>query len=143
LASVEQTTREAKSCAGEANVIFYGGSVLTANNAQPRAEALAVRRGIISTVGKTSDVMAQRGPRTRMVNLGGHALLPGFIDAHMHTAITIIDDWLDIGPFTTKNVDEALEKVKSAAAKAKPGEWVLAKMFDPHSCQVGPSHGRS
>jgi imidazolonepropionase-like amidohydrolase len=94
--------------ADEADLIFFGGPVLTSNDKAPRAEAVAVTRGIISAVGRASDVMAQKGSRTQLVELKGHALTPGFVDAHMHTAITIQDPWLDIGPMTTKDVDEAI-----------------------------------
>jgi len=117
--------------ADEADLIFFGGPVLTSNDKAPRAEAVAVTRGIISAVGRASDVMAQKGSRTQLVELKGHALTPGFVDAHMHTAITIQDPWLDIGPMTTKDVDEAIAKLKATAAKTPPGEWILCKLFDP------------
>jgi hypothetical protein len=63
--------------------------------------------------------MAQKGSRTELIDLKGHALTPGFVDAHMHTAITIQDPWLDIGPMTTKDVDEATAKLKATGAKRR------------------------
>jgi predicted amidohydrolase YtcJ len=87
---------------GAADLIFHGGPIITVNDAVPRAEALALRGGLISAVGAKDEVLAQQGPQTRIVNLGGYALLPGFIDPHMHTAFAAMDSWLDVGPCTTK-----------------------------------------
>ncbi len=71
--------------AGEpADTIWTGGSILTMNDKAMRAEAVAVRDGRIVAVGKARDVLALKGPATRVQDLGGHALLPGFVDAHSH-----------------------------------------------------------
>jgi predicted amidohydrolase len=69
---------------GTADVIFRGGPILTMNKNRPRAEAVAVRGQRILAVGAFEDLEARRDSRTRIVDLGGCALLPGFIDAHMH-----------------------------------------------------------
>ena len=121
----------------EADLIFRGGPVLTSNDQAPRAEAVAVTRGIISAVGLASDVMAHKGPRTQLIDLKGHALAPGFFDVHMHTAFAIQDSWLDLGPATTKDVEGALAKLKAATASTPPGAWILGKLFDP-SIMPGP-----
>ena len=51
-------------------------------------DAVAVTDGRIVAVGRRDDVMALRGPATELTDLGGRALLPGFIDAHGHLALT-------------------------------------------------------
>jgi len=71
--------------AGEpAELIYTGGSIVTVNDLQPRAEAVAVRGGRIVAVGDGDEVMKLKGPNTRVVALGGATLVPGFIDAHGH-----------------------------------------------------------
>jgi predicted amidohydrolase YtcJ len=65
-------------------VIYHNGVVLTMEDGLPRAEAVAVRRGRILAVGDDEDVLALRQRPTRVVDLGGRALLPGFIDSHAH-----------------------------------------------------------
>jgi predicted amidohydrolase YtcJ len=67
-----------------ADTIYRGGPVLTVDAEDEVAEALAVRGGTIAAVGDEADVLALRGPNTRLVELGGRALAPGFIDAHGH-----------------------------------------------------------
>lgn len=73
--------------AGEAEAIYAGGPIVTVNDAQPTAEAVAVRGGRILAVGTRQQVEATRGPGTRMVNLEGRALLPGFVDPHGHVVM--------------------------------------------------------
>jgi predicted amidohydrolase YtcJ len=72
---------------GAADLIYSGGPILTVNDAQPTAEAVAVRGGRILAIGTRDQVQATRGPGTRMVNLEGRTLLPGFVDPHGHVAM--------------------------------------------------------
>lgn len=72
---------------GAADVIYSGGPIVTVNDAQPMAEAVAVRGGRILAVGTLQQVEAKRGPGTRTVNLEGRTLLPGFVDPHGHVAM--------------------------------------------------------
>jgi len=67
-----------------ADTIYHGGDIVTVNNAQPTAEALAVKDWKIIAVGSEADVMAYRSDATEVVDLAGKALLPGFIDPHSH-----------------------------------------------------------
>jgi predicted amidohydrolase YtcJ len=72
---------------GPAEAIYSGGPILTMNDAQPTAEAVAVRGGRILAVGSRAEVEATRGPGTRSVNLEGRAMLPGFVDPHGHVVL--------------------------------------------------------
>jgi predicted amidohydrolase YtcJ len=77
--------------ASDADLILTGGTVWTMDSRRPRAEAVAVRGGRIVGVGTARDVDAQRGPRTRHVDLAGRTLLPGFQDAHVHPSMAAIE----------------------------------------------------
>ena len=68
----------------DADLILTNGVVYTVDRDRSRHEALAVRDGRIVCVGSAGDVAALGGPRTRVVDLAGRLVLPGFIDAHMH-----------------------------------------------------------
>lgn len=67
-----------------ADRIWSGGSILTMNDKALRAEAVAERDGKIVAVGTRAQVMKLRGPDTQLIDLGGRAMLPGFVDAHGH-----------------------------------------------------------
>lgn len=66
------------------DVVFHNGFVLTMEKAQPRAEALAIRGDRILAVGDNESVLALRNRTTRVVDLGGRTVMPGFIDSHAH-----------------------------------------------------------
>jgi predicted amidohydrolase YtcJ len=67
-----------------ADAIYHNGTVLTVNDEQPTAEAVAVREGKIVAVGAEADVLLLAGEQTRKIDLGGKTLLPGFFDSHGH-----------------------------------------------------------
>lgn len=79
-----QTGDNTSTDAAAADVIYTGGDIITVNDAQPSAEAVAIRDGRILAVGSAAQVLSHRGPGTRVVDLAGKTLLPGFIDAHGH-----------------------------------------------------------
>ncbi|MEE4145954.1 MAG: amidohydrolase [Halieaceae bacterium] len=67
-----------------ADVIFRNGTVITMNDKQPTAQAVAVRDGRILAVGPEAEVSQAAGEDTTSVDLGGKTLLPGFVDSHGH-----------------------------------------------------------
>jgi predicted amidohydrolase YtcJ len=70
-----------------AETIYSGGPILTIDDGNPRVEAVAVTAGRIIAAGPLDDVMKLKGPDTRMVDLAGRAMLPGFIDPQGHVMI--------------------------------------------------------
>lgn len=120
----------------KADAIYFGGPILTMLSDGDRAEALAVQNGRILAVGKRSEVMAHQGPDTRMVDLQGNALMPGFIDPHSHVAP-------QSAKFATANLDpkpigEAgsiadIQRILKDWIKNKniePGQWVIGWGYD-------------
>ena len=69
---------------GGADTIYLGGTIITINDAAPSAEALAVKGGKILVVGTKVDVLKTKGEATKVVDLGGKTLVPGFVDGHSH-----------------------------------------------------------
>ena len=68
----------------KADTIYSGGPIVTVNDSQPNADAVAVKDGKIVAVGSESDVMEWRGDDTRVVDLDGKTMVPGFVDGHAH-----------------------------------------------------------
>lgn len=67
-----------------ADVIYSGGIILTMDESNPRVEAVAVKNGRLLAVGMADEVMRLKSNDTKMVDLGGRTMLPGFIDSHGH-----------------------------------------------------------
>lgn len=74
----------ASASAQTADRIWSGGQILTMNDAAMRAEAVAEAGGKIIAVGSKADVMKLKGEATKLIDLGGKAMIPGFVDAHGH-----------------------------------------------------------
>ncbi|MBE1273856.1 amidohydrolase [Enterovibrio baiacu] len=71
-----------------ADTIYRNANVITVNDAQPSAEAVAILDGKILGVGSDEDVLQLASDRTKMVDLKGLTMVPGFIDAHGHVMNT-------------------------------------------------------
>ena len=64
--------------------VIVNGNILTMDTGKPRAEAVAVKDGLILAVGSNTEIEALKGPGTETLDLMGIALIPGFIEAHTH-----------------------------------------------------------
>jgi predicted amidohydrolase YtcJ len=123
--------------AQDADLIIYGGAIVTMNEAQPSVEAIAVKDGRIVAAGAQNDVLVKwKGPSTRLIELGGHTLLPGFIDAHGHfmNAPRVVT-WANCSPAPVGPVHAipdivAALKANVEARKIAKGEWVMGYGYD-------------
>jgi predicted amidohydrolase YtcJ len=119
----------------KADVIFIHGNVYTGVPADTqvssiqRAEAIAVRGDRIQAVGKIADIESLKGPQTQVVDLGGHFVMPGFNDAHMHMADAGLQK-LNVNLVGVKTLDEMRERLRAKVEKAKAGEWILGGGWD-------------
>ena len=69
----------------DADSIYFGGNILTMSDAQPNAQAVAVKDGKIVAVGDLAEIKAEhKVTDTQLIDLNGRTLMPGFIDAHSH-----------------------------------------------------------
>ncbi|MDT5015440.1 MAG: hypothetical protein QOD39_1600 [Mycobacterium sp.] len=100
--------------------LIIRGTVLTVDDAQPTAEAIAVSDGRIVAVGKRSDVESWIGPATRTLDIGDGCVMPGLVEAHGHPlmeAIVLSDRMVDIRPVTLSKADDVVAAVKAEVAK--------------------------
>jgi predicted amidohydrolase YtcJ len=115
----------------KADSIFLARRIYTMDRSNSIVEAIAVRSGRIMAIGSKADILGLRGPDTRVLDLGGYTVLPGFVDPHMHSNFAGLRPWLDLGPFTTATMDDARTKIREAAKNTSPGGWIQGKMLDP------------
>lgn len=117
-----------------ADLVFTGGPVVTVAPGVPEAEALAVTGGRISAVGSKSDVMAQRHSGTKVVDLQGRAVLPGFVEAHGHPftmGMALAPPAIDVRPFTVPTGAQVFQKLTDATMTAPKGRPILMNGIDP------------
>ena len=109
-----------------ADLVFINGNIYTANDKQPRAEAVAVKGDRIVFVGSNAAAKNYQGPATRVVDLHGATMLPGMTDAHQHLeGVGFREMTLNLEGIT--NLQDFLAQVKARVDQAKPGEWVTGR----------------
>lgn len=111
---------------GTADIIFLGGPIWTANDQQPKVEAIAVLDGRIVFAGNEAGARALAGEGTEVVNLNGAALYPGFVDAHSHlVGIGMRELTLNLDDVTS--IEMLKTRVAAAVAEAEPGAKVIGR----------------
>jgi len=111
----------------EPDLVLVNGRVYTSDDAQPRAEAFAVKDGRFVAVGSTDDVRNLATRRTQVVDAEGMTVTAGFIDAHCHPSGVNELYGVNANVRTVAALQEALRR---KAAETPPGYWVNAFMFD-------------
>ncbi|HVO10654.1 MAG TPA: amidohydrolase [Vicinamibacteria bacterium] len=109
-----------------AQLVLRGGVVHTLDPARPSAEAVAVRGGRIVAVGTDSEVAALIGPQTRVVELRGRTVIPGFEDSHAHL-LGVGYQRLDLDLLGTRSFEEVVGRVAAAVKTRRPGEWIRGR----------------
>jgi len=109
-----------------ADLVFINGSVYTANDRQPTAEAIATRGDRFVFVGSNDGARKFVGKNTKVVDLQGKPALPGLTDAHHHLAGVGFRE-MNLNLEGTTSLADFLAKVKARVDQAKPGEWITGR----------------
>jgi predicted amidohydrolase YtcJ len=109
-----------------ADTVFTNGNVYTANDNQAHAQAIAVQGERIVFVGSNEGAQKFVGKNTRVVDLKGATVLPGFTDSHQHLAgVGAREMTLNLEGIVT--LQDFLAAVKQRVDQAKPGAWVTGR----------------
>jgi predicted amidohydrolase YtcJ len=119
---------------GHAELVLKGGVIRTLDGSLPTGTALASGGGRILAVGSDTDVNAWVGPKTKVVELAGRAVVPGLADAHMHLR-GLGEKQTGVDLRGTKSREAVRARVEEAIAKAKPGEWIKGRGWDQNDWQ--------
>jgi hypothetical protein len=122
-----------------ADLVLCGGIVWTANPEQPTARAIAIRGERIVRVGSDADVLALRGPTTRVIDLDGRLVVPGFNDTHVHFASAA--RFLEFNVMATRDQAEFLARLRDAVAAVGPGEWITGGFWGAYDQWAAASAG--
>ena len=120
----------------KADLIFTRGNIFTgvvdaaaSLGSGKRAEALAVLGDRILAVGARDEIMKLKGPETKIVDLDGHFVMPGFNDAHMHLASAGLEK-MNVNMVGAKTLDEFRDRLRAKVEAAGPAEWVVGEGWD-------------
>jgi predicted amidohydrolase YtcJ len=112
-----------------ADLVLLNGKIWTVNNDQPEVEALAVWRDRILAVGTTADIRKLAGPRTRVIDVKGRRVLPGFYDSHVH----LLGSGLRLGEVALKDAKDEAEfgrRLRAFDKKLPRDRWLLGGEWD-------------
>ena len=112
-----------------ADMVLLGGRVFVADAALSEHEAIAVRGDRVFAVGDRDWIATMVGPHTRVVELNGRLVTPGFNDTHMHLASGGVS-MLEVVLQGATSLEEVMARVGEAAAVAAPGEWITGRGWD-------------
>ena len=108
----------------EADLVLINGNIYTANENQPRAEAVAVKDGRVLFVGSNAD--AQKFSSPHVVDLHSRTVVPGLTDSHCHI-FGIGERELTLNLEGTNTLEDFLAKVSERATKTEPGKWITGR----------------
>ncbi len=121
---------------GNADTIFYGGPIVTVNAKNEEVQALAVQNGKIVAVGSKDSVVKEwQSNSTKVVDLKGQTLMPGFVEPHVHIVVTSVFEGLGLNlsnftlPYDTK--ETLIQKMKAGLKNVPTGGWLFGFGVDP------------
>lgn len=109
-----------------ADTVYVNGLVYTLDQALPEAEAVAVKDGKVFAVGTKASMESITGEATKIVDLGGSALYPGFVEGHAHV-MGVGQNLLNVDLMGVESFEEMVDKVAERASQTPKGEWIIGR----------------
>ncbi len=120
---------------GNPQTLYFNGTILTMDDAQPEADAVLTCGSQIQAVGRETDLRSGLGPKPKMVDLQGKTMTPAFIDPHGHFPdpgfIRLFR--VDLAPpprGDCRDMATALKRLADKTRQTPRGEWVMGVLFD-------------
>jgi predicted amidohydrolase YtcJ len=114
----------------DADLILHNGKVVTVDTRFSIAQAVAMKGGRITAVGRDADVLKERGAGTKVIDLKGRMVLPGLFDSHVHALDAGLSEYR--GPMPPLDSIAAIQAYLKEKAKATPkGEWIVVPRTFP------------
>lgn len=113
-------------------LILFNANVITMNPVLPKAEAIAVRNGIIVEIAENKRIKQLASWNTHVIDCRGRTVLPGFIDAHCHVRASA-ENLVSVGLSPQEGVDsirEMQKKLRECAESRVPGTWIRGKNYN-------------
>src|ERR1700690_3031665 len=103
--------------------IIYNAKIAT-NGVPSFVEAVAIKDGKISAVGRSDEILRERGPATNVIDCGGRTVIPGLNDSHMHPIRGGLNYNIELRWDGVPSLADALRMLKSQAARTPAPQWV-------------------
>lgn len=122
-----------------ADLILHNGVIWTVDQKNPTAQAVAIRDGKFVVVGSNTDALKLRGENTRVVDLKGAFVVPGFNDNHVHFASAA--QFLEFNIMRVATQEQFLARVREVTAQLPKGEWITGGFWGAYDEWAAGSAG--
>lgn len=120
------------------DLALVNATIATMDIKHPNAQALAVRGDKIISVGTNEDIRPYIGPSTRVLDLSGKFVMPGFIDGHAHLLL-YGQSKMELDLKKAKDWNEIIHIVGESVRKARPGQWIVGSGWHQEKWDKVPS----
>ena len=111
--------------ANPADMLLLNGRIVTLDDTSSVKEALAITGDRITATGSDDQMRKLAGASTTIVDLDGRTVIPGLIDSHIHLIRAGFRYADEVDWSGATSIADALERLRSAAIRAKPGAWLI------------------
>src|SRR5207253_2360945 len=105
-------------------LILINGKFATLDQANPQADAVAIRDGRFVAVGTRQDIMKLAGAQTKVVDLNGRRAIPGLIDSHMHIIRGGLNYNMELRWDGVRSLADAMRMLREQVARTPAPQWV-------------------
>jgi predicted amidohydrolase YtcJ len=112
-----------------AELILHHGNIITVDDRQPKAEAVAIAGGRLFAVGSNDDVLNLATAATRKIDLEGKTVVPGFIDAHTHLGYSGLRHLTRLD-CDLRSIDAIKGAIRAYAQETPVSDWVTGFKYD-------------
>ena len=115
-----------------ADLVLINGNIITVDNYNTIAQAVAVRDSIICKVGSNAEIQEYiESGVTEVLNLNGLTVTPGIIDAHSHILFYGIteNEYVNLREAGTHTIEDVVNKIEAKVQISQPGEWIMGDGF--------------
>ena len=106
------------------DLIVHNGRITSLDPKQPEVTALRIRDGKIAATGRDHDVLSQREPSTRIIDLQGHRVIPGLNDSHIHLIRGGLNYNMELRWDGVPSLSDALQMLREQARRTPAPQWV-------------------
>lgn len=114
------------------STIYINGNILTMCDQYPVVSSILIENEQIKAVGDSSITLSMKKPHTKIIDLCGKTMLPGFIDPHSHPDLAaFMYNFIDLSGYRFSKNNEIWDCLSSSIKKYKKNEWIIGKGLDP------------
>ncbi|WP_042347029.1 amidohydrolase [Bacillus massiliigorillae] len=116
-----------------ADIVFLNGEIITVDSKNNVMQSIAIKKNKIIAVGSNQEINSYIDDGTKVINLEGKTVLPGFIDSHLHVLVGTNKLGIDCKEQNITSIKELLRDLQKKKLETPKGQWIRASGFNEMS----------